>query len=113
GGAARGPELEAVTGPDAAAHVEELTERDAERGLVLAGAGDMAAERVEREARGLLAAHRLEPVLALVQDRGNRGDGLDVVHHSGAGVQTGDRREGGPQPGLAAPSFERVEQRGF
>ena len=65
-GAARRPELQPVAGPHAAAHVEQLAQRDAERGLVLAGAGDVAAERVEREARGLLAAHRPEPVLALV-----------------------------------------------
>ena len=100
-------------GPHAAAHVEQLAQGDAERGLVLAGAGDVAAERVEREARGLLAAHRPEPVLAALQDRGNRGDGLDVVHHSGAGVEARDGREGGTQPGLAAAAFQRVEQRGL
>ncbi len=39
-----------MAGPHAAAHLEQLAQGDAERRLVLAGARDVAAEGVEREA---------------------------------------------------------------
>lgn len=36
-----------------------------------------------------------------------------VVDHGRAAIQTGHRVEGGPQPRLAAPAFQRVEQGGL
>src|SRR6201999_269561 len=42
------PELEAVPGPDSASVAEQLAQRDAQRGLVLAGAGDVSGQRIQR-----------------------------------------------------------------
>ena len=47
----------------------------------------------------------------LVMMHGHRGDRLDVVDHGRAGVQAGDGRERRPQPGLAAPALQGVQQR--
>ena len=44
------------------AQLEQLAQGDPQRGLVLAGPGHVAGQRVQREARRLLGAHRAEPV---------------------------------------------------
>ena len=77
------------------------------------GRGDVARQRVQREPRRLLRPHRLEPVDAAAHDGGHAGDGLDVVDHRRAGVEARDGGERRPQPGLAAPALQRVEQRGL
>src|SRR5215831_13456171 len=48
------PELQPVSLPDAAGHVEQLAQRDAERRLVLAGIGDVPGQREDAVALGLL-----------------------------------------------------------
>ncbi len=58
GGAARGPELQLVALAHAAGQVEQLAQRDAERGLVLAGALHVPGQAVQRVALALLGAHR-------------------------------------------------------
>ena len=105
------PELELVSGPHAAGVVEQFAQRDAQRRLVLTGTGDVSGQRIQREARRFLAAHRPEPVHAVEDDRRNAGDGLDVVDHRRAAVQAGDGGEGWTQPRLAAAPLQRVEQR--
>ena len=48
---------------------------------------------------------------AVEQDRGHRGDGLDVVDDRRPGVETRDGRERRLQARLAAAALEGVEQR--
>ena len=47
---------------DAAGHVQQLAQRDAERGLVLPGALDVPGQAEDAEAGGALGAHVGEPV---------------------------------------------------
>src|ERR1700722_2656525 len=69
GRAAWRPELELVTGPEhAAREVDQLAQRDAQRRLVLAGVLDVAGEREDAVALGLLAAESGEPVRTLGDD---------------------------------------------
>ena len=77
------------------------------------GVRDVARQRVQREAGRLLRPHRLEPVDATAHDGGHAGDGLDVVDHRRARVEARDRGERRPQPWLAAPALQRVQQRGL
>src|SRR5271166_1623063 len=103
---ARRPELELVPGAYPAGVVEQLAQRDTQRGLVLPGAGDMPGQRIQREARRFLAAHAPEPVNAVEDDRRDTGDRLDVVDHRGTAVQPGHGGERRPQPGLAASALQ-------
>ena len=105
------PELELGPVAHAAAELEQLAQRDAERRLVLAGALHVAGQRVERVALALLGAHRGEPLGAVQHDAGHRGDRLDVVHDGRARVEAVRGRERRAQPRLAAVALERVEQR--
>ena len=71
----------------------------------------MARQREDPEAVGLLGAEVGEPVGAVVDDRRDRRDRLDVVDHRGAGVQTLDGRERRPVSRQPAVALERGEQR--
>ena len=77
------------------------------------GTRDVAGQRIQRVAGRLLAAHRAEPFDAVENDRRHAGDRFDVVDHRGAAVEPGHRGERRPQPGLAPPAFQGVEQRGL
>ena len=112
-GAAGGPELQQVAVAHAAGQVDQLAKRDAERGFVLAGSGDVAGEAEDPVALGLLGAHRREPRGAVLDDARHRRDRLDVVDHGRAGVEAGDRGERRTQARLAAAALESLEQRGL
>jgi len=106
------PELDPVPSAHAARVVEQLAQRDTQRGLVLAGAGDVTGQRIQREARRFLGAHRSEPLDAVENDRRHTGDRLDVVDHRRAAVEPGDGGERRPQSRLPAPALQRIEQCG-
>ncbi len=103
GGAAGGVQnLRRWPGAHAAAHVEELTQRDAEGGASYwPGARDVPAERVEREARGDFSLPMdLNQSLPLFRIAGTEAMDSTLFTTVGAGVQTGDRGgKGGPQRG--------------
>ena len=105
------PELQLAALAHAAAELEELAQGDAERRFVLAGALHVTGERVDREALGLLGAHRAEPLDAAANDRRHGSDRFDVVDHGRAGVEALDGGERWTQSRLTAASLERVEQR--
>src|SRR5271166_5439147 len=107
------PELEPVPGAHPAGVVEQLTQRDTQRSLVLTRPGDVSGQRIQREARRFLGAHGPEPIDAVENDRRDTGDRFDVVDHSGAAVEPGYRRERRPEPRLATPALQRIEQRGL
>ena len=107
------PELQRVPGPHAARILQQLPQRDAQRRLVLTRPRDVPRQRVQREARRFLRTHRPEPVDPVEQDRRDAGDGLHVVDHRRAGVQPGHRGKRRPQPRLAAPALQRIQQRGL
>jgi len=112
--AAGGPELQGLIGvAHAAGHVDQLAQRDAEGRLVLAGGLDVPGQAEDPEAGGLLGAHPGEPVDALEDDAGHRGDGLDVVDRGRAGVQARSTRERRLAAGLAAPALEAVQEGGL
>ena len=96
----------------AAGELEQLAQRDAERGLVLARGGR----------RGRTASTCRSPVDFSVPIERNQSapsstiDGTLAIDSTllttvGAGVQAGHRRERRLEPGLAAAALERVEQR--
>src|SRR5262245_60242783 len=99
-----------MPGPHPARQVDELTERDAERRLVLAWLADVTGQRKEPEAARLLGAHRSEPVRTVGDDRRHACDRLDVVDDGRRRVQPGHRREGWTQPRLAAAALQGVEK---
>ncbi len=112
--AARRPELQLVPAPDAAGHVEQLAQRDAERGLVLARPVRRA--RTARRARS--RCDRSVPMLLNQSAPSVTIDGTLAIDSTlfttvGPGVQAGDGRERRLEPGLAAAALEGVEQRGL
>src|SRR5271169_210280 len=102
---ARRPELQLVAGAHTAGVVEQFSQRDAQRRFVLAWASDVSRQRIQREARRFLTAHRPEPIHAVEDDRRDAGDGLDVVDHRRAAVQAGYRGERGTESWLAAAAL--------
>src|ERR1700733_14821474 len=110
---ARCPELQLVAGPYAVGVVKQFAQRDAQRRFVLAWSSDVSRQRIQREARRFLAAHRPEPIHAVEDDRWDAGDGLDVVDHRRAAVQASYRGEWRTQAWLAAAALPRGEPRRF
>ena len=70
-----GPELELVSLAHATGQVDQLAQRDAERGFVLTRLGDVAREAEDAVALGLLGPHRGEPVAPLAMMLGT--DAID------------------------------------
>ena len=86
---------------------------DADGELIHAGAFAVAGDTVELGAGGLVEAELLEPVRALGEDARSGDEGFDIVHDGGIAHVTGIDREGRTVAGLAALSFERLDERGF
>ena len=108
-----GEELQLVALAHATGDLEQLTQGDPHGSLVLAGMGQVSRQGVNGETVGLLGAHRLEPFLAVAQDRRHRRDRLDVVDDRRAGVQTGDSGEWRTQTRLTTASLQGVQQGGL
>src|SRR5690554_2118171 len=114
GGAPRDERFEFVAREHTAGVVfQKLAYRHAGGGLVDTGANHRAGHSVQLRAAVLLDAHRREPLPALLDDPGDRGDRLDVVHDRGRLEGTDNRREGRLHAGLAALAFERFDKPGL
>ena len=95
----------------AAADLEELAERDAHRQLVVAGLLDVARHGEDHGAARIRHAHLGEPLGALAQDRGHRGERERVVDRRRLAVQAEVRRERRLEARLAGLALERLEER--
>src|SRR5690606_2127848 len=93
--------------------VDELLEVDVHGELVDAGLLDLARDAVELRSGVLRDAEGLEPLRAVLDDQGDAGDGLDVVHDRGAAEHADDGREGRLDARLAALAFDRLDQPGL
>ena len=74
---------------------------------------DLAGEREDLRALGLLGADGGVPRAAAADDDGHRGPGFHVVDVGGLAPQTGLRRERRTRHGLAAAAFDGPHERGF
>src|SRR5207342_2454095 len=98
---------------NASGHVEEASQRDAERRLVEAGALDAAAEAEEARAGRLLRPDPGERRAALEHDVEHVDQALDVVDDGRHGEEAGVDRERRLRARLAAVALDRVEERGL
>ena len=109
--AAREPDLDLapLAGP-AREVVDDLPRGDAELDLVVAGALDVARDRDDLGAGGLLGPDRRVPLGAAVHDVRHVHQRLDVVDQRRPAVEALDRRERRLQARVAPLALERVEQ---
>ena len=98
---------------DASGHLEQVSQRDAERRLVEAGALDAAGEAEEARAGRLLGPDPGERRAALEHDVEHVDQALDVVDDGRLGEEAGVDREGRLRARLAAVALDRVEERGL
>ena len=101
----------AALGRPARQLADEVAAGDAQLDLVVAGPLDVARDRDDLRAGGLLGAERLEPVGALLDDQRDVAERLDVVDQRRPLVEALVRGERGLQARVAALALERVEQR--
>ena len=90
-----------------------LQQVEAQRQFVHAGLVHVAGEAEQPRAAVLRRAERREPVAAVENDGGNRGERLDVVEDGGALERARDGRKRRLEARIAALAFERFEQRRF
>ncbi len=106
--------LERPAVDDPAADVEDdLAQRRAHRDLYQAGVDDPAGEGEDLGALALLGADAGEPVAAVADDRGDVGEGLDVVDERRTAPQTRDGRVRRARAAAAAAALDRRDQRGL
>ena len=94
----------------AADFLEQVGDGDPEGELVDARLGAVAADAEQLEAGGAVGAEALEPVHALGEDAGRRGQCLDVVDDGGRVAVAGDHRERRAVARLAAEALERLDE---
>ena len=111
--AAGSPELQLVALADAARELEQLAQRACPAAPRNAGLVDVAGEREHLMPGDFSVPMRREPLGALVEDRRDARDRLDVVDDRRATRRGRRPRERRLQPRLAAEALERVEQRGL
>ena len=90
---------------------EQLGDGDAPGELVDARLLTVAGDAEQLVAGRLVGAEALEPVDALGEDAGHRGERLDVVDDGRLVEQAGDHRERRPVARLAAEALERLDER--
>ena len=86
---------------------DDLAQRDAHRHFDEAGVDDLAGEREDLGALALLGADGGEPVAAVADDRGDVGEGLDVVDQRRAAPQARSADTAGA--GAAVPRSPSIE----
>ena len=103
--------LELAPAAHAAGELEQRGEGRAELELVIAGPRDVARHREDLGAAVVRPAQVREPLAAVADDPGHRGEGLGVVDRRGLAVEAEARRERRLEARLALLALERLEQR--
>src|SRR5580704_15174956 len=99
--------------PQPAGQVDYFAHGRAQGNLIVAGIAHVSGNRDDLVAFAALGAHRSEPLRAALENWDEVRERLHVVDDGRHPIESRDRRKGRLEPGLAALTFQRVEQTGL